>query len=46
MNKQVKKIESSHFHSYLLDKTFPQVLIITTQAEGNYPERAEKVTKK
>ena len=40
-----QKIESSHFDECLLGKTLTQVLIITTQAEGNYFERTEKVTK-
>ena len=31
-----QKIESKHFYSCLPCKHFPQVFIITTQAEGNY----------
>ena len=38
------KIESSHLYSCLTGKTLPKT-IITTQAEGNYSERTEKVTK-
>ena len=40
-----QKIESSHFDTCLLGKTLTQVLVITTQAEGNYFERTVKVTK-
>ena len=39
------KNDSSHFCSCLQGKTLLQVLIATTQTEGNYSEEAKKVTK-
>ena len=39
------KNDFSHFCSCLQGKTLLQVLITTTQTEGNYSEKAKKVTK-
>ena len=39
------KIDPNHFHSCLQGKTLLQVLIITTHTEGNYSEKAKRVTK-